>query len=352
MRATHGFLVDGAVSRKWFESPPGRHPAPSVARNPPLGTLVPPSGPRRATAAAPRASMDAVLPPPSPTIRFDRRKYGAELMVDACAISDIPGFITGPARPHRLAFYEIALITAGDGLLELDGVGLPLAPRRALLTEPGETRRWRLAPDSREPLAGMLVFFEADFFNAFFGDARFLENLPLVAAAAAQRSLAAAPRAFDELIDVAGSMRDELRFVRDDSSHALRAQAYRLLVALQRLGSDLAASPADAARALARRFNALVDERFALAESVTRYAELLHVTPRHLNGCVQAACGRTASETIHARRMLEARRLLLHTGLGVGAIAEQLHFSDASYFVRFFRRHAGTTPREFRRRSA
>lgn len=296
--------------------------------------------------------MDTMPPPPSPTIHFDRHKYGAELMVDACAISDIPGFITGPTRPHRLAFYEIALITAGDGLLELDGVGLPVAPRRALLTEPGETRRWRLAPDSREPLRGMLVFFEADFFNAFFGDARFLENLPLVAATADRRSLLAAPRAFDDLVDVAGSMRDELRLVRADSSHALRAQAYRLLVSLQRLGGDLAAAPADARRALARRFNALVDERFALAESVTRYAELLHVTPRHLNQCVQAACGRTASETIHARQMLEARRLLLHTGLGVGAIAERLNFGDASYFVRFFKRHAGATPREFRLREA
>ena len=293
------------------------------------------------------------MPTPLPqAIRFDRRKYGTELLIDACAIGDIPDFITGPNRPHRLAFYEIALITAGDGLLELDGISLPLAPRRALLTEPGETRRWCLAPGAREPLAGMLVFFEADFFNAFFGDARFLENLPLVAAAAGQRSLAAEPRAFDELVDVAGSMRDELRSVRADSSHALRAQGYRLLVAMQRLGAGLSASPADAGRALARRFGTLVDERFALAESVARYAELLHVTPRHLNACVQSACGRTASETIHARRMLEARRLLLQTGLGVGAIADRLNFSDASYFVRFFKRHAGATPREFRLRSA
>lgn len=289
---------------------------------------------------------------PAPTIRFDRRKYGDELLVDACTIGDIPGFITGPARPHRLAFYEIALITSGEGHLDLDGVALPVARGRALLTEPGETRRWRLAPDAAGGLDGLLVFFEADFFNAFFGDRRFVENLPLVAAAAEQRSLAAPARAFDELVTLAGDMRDELRCVRDDSSHALRAQAYRMLVSLQRLGGDLAASPADAARALARRFAALVDERFALAEGVGGYADRLHVTPRHLNQCVQATLGRTASQTIHARQMLEARRLLLHTDLGVGAIAERLNFSDASYFVRFFKRHAGTTPLAFRRRGA
>jgi AraC family transcriptional regulator, transcriptional activator of pobA len=291
-------------------------------------------------------------PSPSPIIRFDRRKYGPELLLDACTIADIPGFITGPTRPHRLGFYEIALVTSGAGTLELDGVDLPVAPGRALLTEPGETRRWRLPTETREPLAGLLVFFEAEFFNAFFGDARFVETLPLVAADAAQRSLAPTRRAFEELVDVAGLMRDELRTVRDDTSHALRADGYRLLVALQRLGHGRTAARPDASRALARRFADLVEQRFALADGVTDYAERLHVTPRHLNDCVQRACGRTASETIHARRMLEARRLLLHTGLSVGAIAEALNFSDASYFVRFFRCRAGATPLEFRRRGA
>ena len=292
------------------------------------------------------------MPPSAPVIRFDRHKYGNELLLDACAIADIPGFITGPARPHRLAFHEIALITGGDGALELDGVALPFAAGRALVTAPGETRRWRLAPHAPEPLCGLLVFFEAEFFNAFFSDARFVENLPVLAAAAAHRGLAPAPRAFDELVDVAGHMREELRAPRDDTSHALRAQGYRLLVALQRLGHDLAPPRADASRALARRFAALVDERVAHAEGVGDYAERLHVTARHLNECVHKATGRTASETIHARQMLEARRLLLHTTLGVGAIAEALRFSDASYFVRFFRRHAGMTPREFRRLNA
>ena len=288
----------------------------------------------------------------SPVISFDRRKYGTELQVDACAVSDIPGFITSPAQAHRLAFYEIALVTAGDGELEIDGARLPVSPRRVLVTAPGETRRWRLAPKSREGLGGMLVFFEADFINAFFGDAKFLQNMPVLAAEAHHRSLAASPRDFDNLVDVAGGMRDELRAVRDDSSHALRAQTYGLLVGLQRLGGCESRVPAVAGRALARRFIALVDERVALGESVTCYAQRLNVSARHLNQCVQASAGRTASETIHARQMLEARRLLLQTGMGVGEIADRLNFGDASYFVRFFKRHAGETPRQFRLRSA
>jgi AraC-like DNA-binding protein len=41
---------------------------------------------------------------------------------------------------------------------------------------------------------------------------------------------------------------------------------------------------------------------------------------------------------------------LLHTELPVAEIADRLGFSDASYFVRFFKRLAGTTPRAFRAR--
>jgi AraC family transcriptional activator of pobA len=78
------------------------------------------------------------------------------------------------------------------------------------------------------------------------------------------------------------------------------------------------------------------------------YADRLGVSPKHLNDCVRATTGASASGTLHARLQLEARRLLLHTDLPVTEIADRLGFSDASYFVRFFKRLAGTTPRAFR----
>ena len=288
--------------------------------------------------------------PAAETIRFDRQKYGVPLLVDACAIDDIPGFITAP-RAHRLQFHEIALITGGAGSLELDGVSIDVGAGRALLTGPGEIRRWRLRPAEEARLSGLLVFFEADFINGFFGDPGFLEGLPLLAAPAEWRSLHIGARPFDEIAGIASSMRDELRDVRPDSSHALRAQTYRLLIALQRL-SGLLAQPADRARALARRFANLVDAGFREPDSVSDYARRLGVTTRHLNHCVRRATGRTASESIQARQLLEAQRLLLHSELSVGDIAERLNFSDTSYFVRFFKRHVGTTPRRFRIRAA
>ena len=81
---------------------------------------------------------------------------------------------------------------------------------------------------------------------------------------------------------------------------------------------------------------------------MSRHADRLGVTVRHLNACVRRSTGRTAATTLRERIHLEARRLLLQSSLPVSAIAEQLGFDDAPYFVRFFKRHAGVTPGAFR----
>ena len=82
---------------------------------------------------------------------------------------------------------------------------------------------------------------------------------------------------------------------------------------------------------------------------VSDYAAALGVSGRHLNACVRTSLGRSASDVIHARLLDEARRRLQHTDVPVARIADDLGFCDASYFVRFFRRHVGVTPARFRR---
>ncbi|MDE1974645.1 MAG: helix-turn-helix domain-containing protein, partial [Hyphomicrobiales bacterium] len=46
----------------------------------------------------------------------------------------------------------------------------------------------------------------------------------------------------------------------------------------------------------------------------------------------------------------EAKRQLVFTTQPIQDIAQELAFSDPSHFARFFRKHTGTTPHEFRDR--
>jgi AraC-like DNA-binding protein len=104
-------------------------------------------------------------------------------------------------------------------------------------------------------------------------------------------------------------------------------------------------------RALQRfeRFRQLLEQRFAQWHQVADYAGPLGCTQKSLARTTSAAAGSSAKAFIAARICLEAKRLLLHTGVPVAHIAERLGFDEATHFSKFFRREAGCTPAEFRR---
>jgi len=77
-------------------------------------------------------------------------------------------------------------------------------------------------------------------------------------------------------------------------------------------------------------------------------ARRLGVSPGHLNVLCHEHLGRPASDEIHQRLLLEAKRMLRYSDKAAFAIAQELGFADPAYFGRFFRRGAGLTPRRYR----
>ena len=59
--------------------------------------------------------------------------------------------------------------------------------------------------------------------------------------------------------------------------------------------------------------------------------------------------GKTVSEVIRARSMLEAKRLLTFSNLTVTEIAAQLNYFDNSYFSKIFRAETRKTPAAFQK---
>jgi len=278
------------------------------------------------------------------SIAFDTRKHGRYLLADAGAADSLPGFIRSCA-PHQLTFFEVALIEDARGHVTLDGEPLAVGPRRVIVTAAGETRSWFLAG---QHLRASLAFFEASMVDGLAASASTTRIFPFMTAARAARAFTAEPRDFERLVDLVGAMREELRAPRPDSAELLRAQLHHLLALLQRHCGD-APGERDAARAIAQRYVELVEARFAEVPTVAEYARAMRVSPRHLNACVRRATGRTASAVIHDRLVLEAQRRLLRCDAAVSRIADELGFSDASYFVRFFRQRTGCSPAAFRR---
>lgn len=100
---------------------------------------------------------------------------------------------------------------------------------------------------------------------------------------------------------------------------------------------------------LLARLRHLVDERFRDHWPVERYALALGVTAGRLNAACRRVTGCSTLQLIHARVMLEAKRSLIYTGLGMSEIGYALGFEDPAYFSRFFAKRDGRSPQIFRR---
>jgi len=100
---------------------------------------------------------------------------------------------------------------------------------------------------------------------------------------------------------------------------------------------------------LLQNFRRLIDQHYLSIKLPREYADLLYVTPNHLNALCQDLLGKTAGEVIRDRILLEAKRLLTNADMTVSQIAYDLNFQDNSYFNRFFKKYVGVTPDEFRK---
>lgn len=81
---------------------------------------------------------------------------------------------------------------------------------------------------------------------------------------------------------------------------------------------------------------------------VSEYADLLAVTPEHLNKCTKSVTGKSAHDLLSDIVLLEAKTLLRQTQLTISEIAFKIGKEDPSDFTRFFKSKSGFTPSQYR----
>ncbi|NVO21454.1 MAG: helix-turn-helix domain-containing protein [Bacteroidetes bacterium] len=95
-------------------------------------------------------------------------------------------------------------------------------------------------------------------------------------------------------------------------------------------------------------FLKILENNYKRPEGVDFYADKLNMGSRNLNLISQAIFGKSITEIIETRKLIEARRLLLNSDLTVANIAYELGYNENSYFTRVFRKKTGVTPTAFR----
>ena len=95
-------------------------------------------------------------------------------------------------------------------------------------------------------------------------------------------------------------------------------------------------------------FQNLVFRHYKEHRNVQFYADALYVSPKHLTETIKEVTGKTAGEWIDDAVILEVKVLLRNHEISIAEVAENIHFPDQSSFGKYFKKHTGFSPTEYR----
>lgn len=96
------------------------------------------------------------------------------------------------------------------------------------------------------------------------------------------------------------------------------------------------------------QFKAYIDKHFREKHSAGEYADLLNMTVKNLGKIVKEYYGRTPTDMITERIIVEAKRDLYLTSKPIKEIAYDLGFKDEYHFSRYFKNAINTSPQAYR----
>ena len=101
-------------------------------------------------------------------------------------------------------------------------------------------------------------------------------------------------------------------------------------------------------RKLFNLFMMLMERDYKQSRDVSYYATLMNITPKYLTTIVRQVTGHTPKTIIDQYVILQIKMQLQRSTQSVKEIAWEYHFSDTSFFCRYYKKHTGVTPQQER----
>jgi len=260
------------------------------------------------------------------------------------------GFREGHDRnaPHRHDFFELIWIRRGHGRVNLDLQGFEFRANTLLVISPGQVHSWRYDSNTE----GFIVGFSAEFLAVNSEQPGLLAKLPFLYPENIDPILRLNQGEGERIDQVLTQFAELVQIESPGQDDVARGFLLVLLSHMRQLIARRQQPLGHPARGeselLVQRFRLALEEHLPRIVEVGEFADLLNVSRTHLNNGLRRHTGRSPSELIHEKMLLEAKRRLLHSSLTVAEIAFELKFQDPSYFGRFFRKHTGMTPGAYR----
>jgi AraC-like DNA-binding protein len=249
------------------------------------------------------------------------------------------------SNPHRHDFYNILFISNGTGTHTIDFVTYEVKPYSIFFLTPGQVHSWALSKD----IKGFTIFFTPSFYLMDSNEKKLLD-IPFFHSLNNEPCLYLNYNNDSSIVNSIEEIFDENDKNENGSNVVIRAYLDIVMMKLSRYYRKVWTSrQSSQATYQIRELESLIEKYFKKYKLPREYSDLMNLSPKHLNEICRVGLNKTVGDLIQQRVLLESKRLLAYTSKNISEIAEELNFSDKSYFIRFFKKYTSLPPEQFRK---
>jgi len=248
-------------------------------------------------------------------------------------------------KPHKHNSYLCLLFTKGIGTHEIDFNTYTVKSGSLFVISPGKTHHWELSDD----VDGFIFTHTKDAYDLHYSH-NMIANFPFFQSIQNSPLIELETNQVIEIASLFESMLSEYQNQEMLKHQVLVSYSDIIYARLSRIYLKDDIEQIVNHSLYSQKFNELeklIEENFMKEKSPSQYASMMNITPKHLNRITQSIIGKTTSEVILDRILLEAKRIMLHTSKSFSEIAIGLGYEDYAYFSRLFKNKTGFTPSQF-----
>lgn len=247
---------------------------------------------------------------------------------------------------HKHSFYHVMLFTEGAGTHTIDFKTFPVKPYQLYFMVPGQVHSWQF----EGKVDGYVLNFSVSFLQSLLLKPDYLEQFPFFNGSVDAAVIDLPENLQTRMKELFETLVEENETDAGMSVDMVQTTMLQIFILAGRLSLDKTDSNSNSYNyVLLKNFKKLIEDNYSKTRLPKDYAMMMFITPNHLNSLCNSSLGMSSGELIRNRVILEAKRLLINPVLTITEIAYKLNFEDNSYFSKFYKKHTGMTPEEFRK---